>query len=149
MMEEVKQSIIKLLCMFLNYRAPEMNIHLTGDAGARLSKLKDKYTLPWTSLEQNLKEWQIDMINWPEDVKRTDSIKGIHGLTDKEVKILWDAIHATDPEKKLQFRRTGSTGDSRKRRADALDGDDSEGQSRASKSLRVNENGFPFIIWNP
>ena len=89
------------------------------------------------------------MINWPEDVKRTDSIKGIHGLTDKEVKILWDAIHAADPEKKLQFRHTGSTGDSRKRRADALDGDNSEGQSRASKSLRVNENGSQFIVWNP
>ena len=88
------------------------------------------------------------MINWPEDVKRTDSTKAINGLTYKEVKSLWDAIHTTDPEKKLQFLPMGFTGDSRKRRADALDGDDS-GQSCASKSLTVNENGSQFIVWDP
>ena len=89
------------------------------------------------------------MINWPEDVKRTDSTKAINGLTYKEVKSLWDAIHTTDPGKKLQFRPMGFNGDSRKRRADALDGDNPEGQSRASKSLRVNENDSQFRAWNP
>ena len=85
------------------------------------------------------------MINWPEDVERTDSIKGIHGLNDKEVKSLWYAVHTTDPEKKLQFRRMGSA----KRRADVSDGDTNlEGQSRALKNLRVNENGSQFGVWD-
>ncbi len=53
---------------------------------------RGEYTLPWTQLEQNLKEWKIEMINWPKDVERDDSIKGIHGLADTEVRLLWNAI---------------------------------------------------------
>ena len=91
------------------------------------------------------------MLNWPEDVKRNDGIKGIHGLNDKEVKSLWGAIHATDPEKRLQFRRLRTPRDSKKRRVDALDDDDLECQSCGSKSRRLNnsEQGSRSSVLHP
>ena len=93
------------------------------------------------------------MINWPKDVERDDSIKGIHGLADTEVRLLWNAIHTADPEKRLQFRRLRSTGKfvgqgtSRKRPADG-NSDNPEYQSHGWKSLKVNENGSRSGVWN-
>ena len=117
-------------------------MYFAGEAGANLNTHKDDYILPWTQLDHDLKNWDIEMLNWPKDVIRDDGIRGISGLIEKDVRSLWDAIHDTDAEKQLQFRRIerqdpAVESTTRKRRVDPVD--DNRSQSdHAPKRLKFN-----------